>query len=283
MACSNVVRRHVPHQPRQYSPSSIADLCPIFASDDEARHGECTAGHPTVPCLRQLPALALSAISEPSSPILVDGFVTRVGVGYGSRRLLEFRDASRWSRVGGVPVTPHDDAPNPPAPAGSRRSFLGVLLGVASATVGALLGIPVVRYLLYPLTSGSTASDWSDAGSLLEVTASPVPVSRTLHLKGRDGWQETESSPTVYLIRKGDTVQALSAICPHLGCTLPWDASRNAFVCPCHGGVFGPDGAHRSGPPRRGMDALQTKVTNGNVTVKYQTFRLDVPNKEVTS
>ena len=87
----------------------------------------------------------------------------------------------------------------------------------------------------------------------------------------------------MFLIRKGDTVQALSAICPHLGCTLPWDASRNAFVCPCHGGVFGPDGAYRSGPPRRGMDTLQTKVTNGDVMVKYQTFRPDVPNKQVTS
>jgi Rieske Fe-S protein len=182
-----------------------------------------------------------------------------------------------------VSVTSLGDAPNPPPVAKSRRSFLGVLLGLASTTVGVLLGIPVVRYLLYPLTSGSTASAWTAAGSLSEMTASPVPVSRTLHLKERDGWRETASNPTVFLIRKGDTVQALSAICPHLGCILPWDASRNAFVCPCHGGVFGPDGAYRSGPPRRGMDTLQTKVTNGNVMVKYQTFRPDVPNKQVTS
>jgi hypothetical protein len=31
------------------------------------------------------------------------------------------------------------------------------------------------------------------------------------------------------------------------------------------------------------MDTLETQVTNGNVMVKYQTFRPDVPNKEVTS
>lgn len=180
-------------------------------------------------------------------------------------------------------MTSHDDVPNPPAVADSRRSFLGVLLGLASTTVGAFLGIPVVRYLLYPLTSRSASTGWSVAGTSVEVAASPVPVSRTLHLKERDGWQETESSPTVYLIQNGGSVQALSAICPHLGCTVPWDASRNAFVCPCHGGVFGPDGAYRSGPPRRGMDVLQTKVTDGNVMVKYQTFRPDVPNKQVTS
>lgn len=180
-------------------------------------------------------------------------------------------------------MIPNDDAPSPLPVAESRRSFLGVLLGVASATVGVLLGIPVVRYLIYPLTSASTVPGWTPAGSLSEVTASPIPVSRTLHLKERDGWRETQSSPTVYLIGKGTTVQALSAICPHLGCIVPWDASRNAFVCPCHGGVFGPDGAYRSGPPRRGMDTLETKVSNGNVMVKYQTFRPDVPNKQVTS
>ena len=180
-------------------------------------------------------------------------------------------------------MAPNDDAPSPLPVAESRRSFLGVLLGVASATVGVLLGIPVVRYLLYPLTSGSNATGWSTAGSLSEVGASLVPVSRTLHLKEPDGWRETESSPTVYLIAKGAKVQAFSAICPHLGCIVPWDASRNAFVCPCHGGVFGPDGAYVSGPARRGMDTLETKVANGNVMVKYQTFRPDVANKQVTS
>ena len=185
--------------------------------------------------------------------------------------------------VGDMSVTSHDDAPTSLPVAESRRSFLGVLLGVASATIGVLLGIPVVRYLLYPLTSGSNTAAWSPAGSVSAVSASLVPLSRTLHLKEPDGWRETESSPTVYLIGKGAKVQALSAICPHLGCSVPWDASRNAFVCPCHGGVFGPDGAYVSGPPRRGMDTLETKVINGNVMVKYQTFRLDVPNKQVTS
>ena len=177
----------------------------------------------------------------------------------------------------------HDDAPPPLPVPESRRSFLGVLLGVASATVGVLLGIPVVRYLLYPLTSGSKASDWTPAGPVSEVSASSGPVSRTLHLKEQDGWREIESSPTVYVINKGGKVEALSAICPHLGCIVPWNASRNAFMCPCHDGVYGPDGAYISGPARRGMDALETKVANGNVMVKYQTFRPDVANKQVTS
>jgi quinol---cytochrome c reductase iron-sulfur subunit, bacillus type len=165
----------------------------------------------------------------------------------------------------------------------SRRSFLGVLLGLATAGVGALLSVPVVRYLVYPLASGSASLGWTSAGALSDATASLIPLSRTLQITERDGWRETNVSQTIYLIGKGDTVQALSAICPHLGCEVPWDAARKEFVCPCHGGVFAPDGRYRSGPPRRGMDSLETKVTNGNVMVKFQTFRPDVPNKQVTS
>lgn len=165
----------------------------------------------------------------------------------------------------------------------SRRSFLGVLLGLASTTVGVLLAVPVLRYLLYPLTARSQPGAWSSAGPLSDANASTAPLSRTLQIEELDGWRVTQRSPTVYLIKSGGAVQALSAVCPHLGCTLPWDWTQNAFVCPCHGGEFGADGSYRSGPPRRGMDALETKVVNGSVMVKYQTFRPDVPDKEVTS
>jgi len=180
-------------------------------------------------------------------------------------------------------MEPHTQTQKRSVPGQSRRSFLGVLLGLASTFVAALLAIPVLRYVLYPLTAKSKTTGWAAAGSLSDAVTSPSPLSRTLDLQQLDGWLRTDSHPTVYLINNGSKVQALSAICPHLGCTVPWDADRKAFVCPCHGGQFGPDGAYRSGPPRRGMDTLETKVINGNVMVKYQTFRPDVPNKEVTS
>ena len=38
---------------------------------------------------------------------------------------------------------------------GSRRSFLGALLWLASAFVGALLAVPVLRYIFYPVTAKS--------------------------------------------------------------------------------------------------------------------------------
>ncbi len=126
---------------------------------------------------------------------------------------------------------------------GARRSFLGVLLGVASAFVGALLAIPVLRYIFYPLTAQSDDSAWTEAGSVAGVPSGQAPLRRTLELKQRDGWRETASQPVVYIIKTGGKLKALSAICPHLGCTVPWDPGRNEFVCPCHGGVFSPDGS----------------------------------------
>lgn len=166
---------------------------------------------------------------------------------------------------------------------GSRRSFLGVLLGLVSASVGALLAVPVLRYVFYPLTANSDESDWTEAGSVASLSNAQAPLRRTLELKQRDGWRETASQPVVYIIRIGGKTKVLSAICPHLGCTVPWNAGRNEFVCPCHGGTFSADGSHLSGPPPRSLDSLETKVSGGKLMVKYQYFRPDVPNKEVTS
>lgn len=166
---------------------------------------------------------------------------------------------------------------------GSRRSFLGVLLGLASALVGALLAVPVLRYIVYPLTADSEDSDWAEAGSVAIFSNVQTPLRRTLDLKQRDGWRDTASQPVVYIIKSGGKTKALSAICPHLGCTVPWDPGRNEFVCPCHGGTFSADGTHLSGPPRRSLDSLETKVSSGKLMVKYQYFRPDVANKEVTS
>jgi quinol---cytochrome c reductase iron-sulfur subunit, bacillus type len=179
-----------------------------------------------------------------------------------------------------VELPSHDQQLSPAR--GARRSFLGVLLGVASAFVGALLGVPVLRYIFYPLTAKSDDSLWTDAGPAGEASSGQAPLRRVLDLKQRDGWRETASQPVIYMIKTGDKVKVLSAICPHLGCTVGWDAGRNAFVCPCHGGVFSPDGTYVSGPPPRGLDALDTKVSGGTLMVKYQYFRPDVASKQVT-
>lgn len=48
-----------------------------------------------------------------------------------------------------------------------------------------------------------------------------------------------------------------SSRCPHLGCRVHWDGGERAFVCPCHGGVFGGDGHATAGPPAKARQSLK--------------------------
>ena len=59
---------------------------------------------------------------------------------------------------------------------------------------------------------------------------------------------------TVVIARHGDDGTAtdfiaLSDICPHLGCRVQWQPHKNRFFCPCHNGVFNPQGRAIEGPP----------------------------------
>jgi Rieske Fe-S protein len=163
----------------------------------------------------------------------------------------------------------------------TRRSFLTVLLGSLTTFMATAIGIPVVRLIFYPLTVKSKESDWAEVGTLVEVADAKTPLRRTLQLELRDAWQETASEPVVFLIGTGRDIKALSAVCPHLGCSVAWSDQEEQFICPCHGGRFTPDGSHRSGPPPRCLDSLETKVVSGKVMVRYQQFRPNVPNREV--
>lgn len=55
------------------------------------------------------------------------------------------------------------------------------------------------------------------------------------------------------IVRKGNTFRAVSAICPHLGCTVNVVPGKDPFLCPCHGSHFDKDGAVVSGPSPRGL------------------------------
>lgn len=166
----------------------------------------------------------------------------------------------------------------------NRRSFFGVLLGIGTAGMGALLAIPVLRYVLYPLYAKASNAAWSPVGAMGEFSNLAQPIMKSIDLKQVDGWREVASSQTVYVTKDaGGKLQILSAICPHMGCTVPWVDAQHAFICPCHGGRFAADGKYISGPPPRGMDPLPNKVVDGNLVVHFEYFRENVPNREVLS
>ena len=55
----------------------------------------------------------------------------------------------------------------------------------------------------------------------------------------------------------GNTFVAFSNNCPHMGCKVHWEAQNNRFYCPCHQGVFDPEGTAVSGPPAQSGSNLK--------------------------
>jgi nitrite reductase/ring-hydroxylating ferredoxin subunit len=49
---------------------------------------------------------------------------------------------------------------------------------------------------------------------------------------------------------------ALSSTCPHLGCQVQWEGHNDHFFCPCHNGIFDPQGKAISGPPADAKQSL---------------------------
>lgn len=100
-----------------------------------------------------------------------------------------------------------------------------------------------------------------------------------------DAWNRTENVPvgSVYVQKTGPkTVRVLSATCPHLGCSVGYNAANHGFACPCHKSSFSIDGKilDPKSPSPRGMDELVAEVRgNGEVWVKFQNFRKGSPEK----
>jgi menaquinol-cytochrome c reductase iron-sulfur subunit len=164
----------------------------------------------------------------------------------------------------------------------SRRSFLGALLGLGSVFVGALLSVPLMRFALFPLLRRTTELKSSPLGDLSGFSSLTEPVMRTIQIEQVDGWRKAVSEKAVYVTKDSQgQLRVLSSICPHLGCTIPWNKEKSQFACPCHGATFAADGTRVSGPSLRGMDTLETSAQDGQLQVRFQYFRQLVSDKEV--
>ncbi len=61
---------------------------------------------------------------------------------------------------------------------------------------------------------------------------------------------------------------AASAVCTHLGCTVAHFSSDQKFHCPCHGSVFGPDGAVLHGPAPKPLNWFEvTLARDGQLSI----------------
>jgi Rieske Fe-S protein len=70
-----------------------------------------------------------------------------------------------------------------------------------------------------------------------------------------------------YINRLDKGSLAMSAICTHLRCIVPWVEKDNLFECPCHSGVFNRAGEVVSGPPPRPLDLHELSIVKENLVV----------------
>src|SRR5262245_47727970 len=138
----------------------------------------------------------------------------------------------------------HASAPPPP----SRRGFLFALGLALNAVAAALVGIPVVGYILGPARR-PTAQEWIELGPLASFPEGQTRMA-TYRNPVRVAWDGATADIPCWVRRvDGQRFQVFAINCAHLGCPVRWFAQSKLFMCPCHGGVYYEDGSSESGPP----------------------------------
>src|SRR5438105_1380716 len=142
----------------------------------------------------------------------------------------------------------------------TRRRFLGRISLALSGLAAAIVGVPIIAYLLSPLLQ-SERNQWRDVGLVenfrvgdtVEVAyddPSPLP------------WAGQTARTAVWLRRMSEQdFTAFGVNCTHLGCPVNWRPDAKLFLCPCHGGVYYADGSVAGGPPPRPLTELSVRVT----------------------
>lgn len=75
-----------------------------------------------------------------------------------------------------------------------------------------------------------------------------------------------------FIVRQGEKLIALSAICTHKKCKLNAEPDRS-FYCPCHGSTFGPNGHVTEGPAKRDLPVYAIAVNeSGQLLVTVQSL-----------
>jgi Rieske Fe-S protein len=167
----------------------------------------------------------------------------------------------------------------------NRRRFMSLCISVLMPILVMALAIPALAYFWASLRrkwggdqSGQTLLD---VGPLSDFPLGEWHFWAVETMHG-DGWKKTRVRQAIWVRRHGDgdrDVSVLSSICPHMGCLVNWYPDKGQFACPCHGGIFQTDGQHVAGPPPRRMDALDFEVRGGRLFVRWQDFKIGVPQR----
>jgi len=163
-----------------------------------------------------------------------------------------------------------------------RRTALRALVTLGGCAYAGVIAVPAAQFLAPSAADGQGNARWIRVGRLADL---PQGEPRRLAVVGdeRDAFNVTKDQQlgAIWVVREGDKVRAMSAVCPHLGCSIDIGADKKSFSCPCHTSRFSLGGAAESGPSPRAMDPLDVRVAEGFVEVDFKRFRLGIAERQV--
>ncbi len=161
-----------------------------------------------------------------------------------------------------------------------RRQFMnlltfGTITGVAA---GALY--PVVKYFIPPSSGGAGGGTVAKDALGNDVIASEFLAKHTAG--DRTLAQGLKGDPTYIVVKEDKTIAdfGLNAVCTHLGCVVPWNASEDKFICPCHGSQYNAEGKVVRGPAPLSLALVHTNVNEDDKVVFTQWTETDFRTDE---
>jgi cytochrome b6-f complex iron-sulfur subunit/menaquinol-cytochrome c reductase iron-sulfur subunit len=165
-----------------------------------------------------------------------------------------------------------------------RRGALRALVVLGSLAYTGALAVPAVQFVTGSAPGGQAGARWVRVGRLSDL---PPGEPRRWQVVGdeRDAFTLTRDQMlgSVWVMREGDKVRAMSATCPHLGCSIDLNADKLSFGCPCHASRFALSGNAEAGPSPRSMDTLEARVTGEWVEVDFRRFRQGIGERKEVS
>ena len=156
-----------------------------------------------------------------------------------------------------------------PSQGASRRGFLMKVGILFNGAVGAILAVPIVRYLLSPVVRERSpgSESWLSLGALGQFPEGQTRLATYRHPLASQADGETANIPCWVRRVAGEKFQVFAINCAHLGCPVRWFPQSGLFMCPCHGGAYYSDGSRASGPPERGLFEYPYKVAQGKLLI----------------
>ena len=141
-----------------------------------------------------------------------------------------------------------------------REWFFRWLTYAMGAAATAILGIPVVGYLLGALRKHRIV--WVGLGPPGRFPANETRLATFRNPLG-EPWDGMAAEMGVYVRNLGpddrgaDQFQVFAMNCAHLGCPVTWFPQSGLFMCPCHGGVYYAERRTRLGAAAAGPVSLR--------------------------